>query len=151
MKKILFICLVALSIVFSSNVFSAIPQGKFPIQILSSRRNPNNFELEIIKRTETLFEKSPNFRVTNKDEDRLVLLILIDEYFPATFSSDPLAFAERVEVFTLVWLAKPKNKLPYFLWHDLGWLHYTRTPEYIVNQAEVQIDKIKNRYPNIFN
>ncbi len=80
MKKVLFICLVALSIAFSSNVFSAIPQGKFPIQILSSRQNPNNFELEIIKRTETLFEKSPNFRVTNKDEDRLVLLILIDEY-----------------------------------------------------------------------
>ncbi|HPT87797.1 MAG TPA: hypothetical protein PL004_08095 [Bacillota bacterium] len=151
MKKILFICLVALSIVFSSNVFSAVPQGKFPIQIVSSRSNPNEYEKEIIQRTEMLLEKTQKFRITQNEEDRLVLQILISDYIPSVVSTDPFAFARRVEAYTLVWLAKPKNKLPYFLWHDIGWLHYTITPEYIVSQAEFQVDKIKNRYPYIFN
>jgi len=151
MKKVLFVFLVALSIVFSSNAFSAMPQGKFPIQIVSSRKNPNNYEKEIIQRTELLIEKSQKFRITHIDENRLLLQILIDDYKPIAISSDPFAFARRIESFTLVWLAKPKNKLPYFLWHDLGWLDFNETPEYIVEQAEVQVNKIKNRYPFIFN
>lgn len=151
MKKVLFICLIALSIIFSSNVFSAMPQGKFPIQIVSTRTPPNSYEKEIIHQTEILMEKSQKFRITYSEEDRLVLQILISDYIPAVVSTDPLAFAERVEAFTLVWLAKPKNKYAYFLSHDIGWLHYKGTPEYIVRQASFIVDKLKKQYPNIFN
>jgi hypothetical protein len=154
MKKLrlLFCLLVVVCIITSSSTtFSAMPQGKFPIQICSSRTNPNNNEIFLIKRLEKAFNNSPDFRVTNTEENRIILGILINEYIPSVISSDVLASAAPIKSFSLVWLARPKNKHTYFIWHNSGRFQtYEDLTEYIVKEAYTTVWNIKNNYPYVF-
>lgn len=151
MKKVLLTCLILLSVLVSSTAFSAIPEGKFPIQFLSSRKAPNEYERALIRSLESTFNNSSRYRVSNIEENRLAVSILIEEFIPGVISSDWLASATPVRVYTIVWLAKPKNEHAYYLWHDVGRLtNYKEVSQYILDQAGSMVDRIKNRCPYVF-
>lgn len=151
MKKNFLLFLVVACIAISSSAFSAIPEGKFPIQILSSRYNPNNFEREMIAYLNHAFINSPKYRISNVDENRLMIRILIDEFIPGVISTDWLASATPIRVYTIVWLAKPKNKHAYYIWHDMGRLaNYQEATEYILKSADTMVTTIKNDCPYVF-
>jgi len=153
MKKLrlLFCLLVVVCIIASSSTFSAMPQGKFPIRIISSRENPNQYEREVIKQLERAFNNSPNFRVTTNNEDRIILSILIQNYIPGTVSTDVFATSSPVNIYTLVWLAKPKNNHAFFIWHDLGrYVSYNDIINHVIKSADIIVWQIKNNYSYIF-
>jgi len=154
MKKLrlLFCLLVVVCIVASSSTtFSAIPQGKFPIEIFSSRDTPNQHERVLIKRLEQSFNNSPKFRVTNSNEDRIMLTILINEYIPGVVSTDVFASSTPINTFSLVWLVKPKNKHAYFIWHNSGRFQtYDHLNNYILDEANIIASKIRNYYSHLF-
>lgn len=149
MKKILVICLVTLSIIFSSSVFSAIPKGKFPIQVLYENANTsdwNNF-LDYLRKS---FQNSDNFRLANKDEDRVQVRLLLSEYVPRV--SDWRASAEKIYTYSIVWTAKPKGKHEYLIWHNSGrFFSLEELCKIIINQTNDIVIMIKNDLPYIFN
>jgi len=151
MKKLrMLLCLlIVVCIIASSSItFSAMPKGKFPIQIISTREPLNRYELELVKRLKNSFNNSSNFRITNIDENRIMLGILMQEYIPSVVSSDVLATASSVNVYTLVWMVKPKNKHAYIIWYDMGrYQSYDSLTQYILKQAETMVWSIKNQYP----
>ena len=151
MKKIFMLFLVVTCIVISSSAFSAIPEGKFPIQILSSRVNPNSFEKEVIPYLENTFNKSPKYRISNVEENRIVISILINKYFPAVASSDWLASAAPIITYSIVWIAKPKNEHGYYIWHDSGdFRDCDELVQHILKEADVKVWRIKNLCPYVF-
>lgn len=151
MKKVLFICLILLSVVISSTAFSAIPEGKFPIQFISDRRTPSNEERELIKNLVGYFNNSPKYRVTSNEENRIMLGILINEYTPSVASSDWLASASPINTYSIVWMAKPMNKHAYVIWHDSGrYQTYQDLILYILKNADSIVWKIKNQCPYVF-
>jgi hypothetical protein len=153
MKKLrlLFCLLVVVCIIASSSTFSAMPQGKFPIQIMSSRDNPTPTERQVVKQLERAFNNSPNFRVTNIDENRIMLGILMQEYIPGVVSTDVLASASPVKIYTLVWLAKPKGNHAYFVWHQLArYSSYNEITEHVLKSADTIVWRIKNIHNYVF-
>ena len=151
MKKIIIFCLIFMCIVVSSNALTAMPQGKFPVQILSSRNIPNNYEREMIQHLERAYNNSSKYRITNIEEDRIMLRILIEEYIPGVISTDWLASATPVRVYTIVWLAKPKNIHSYYIWHDIGrFTNYQQVANYIMDEADTIVWRIKNLCPYVF-
>jgi len=145
--------LIVVCIIASSSItFSAMPKGKFPIQIMSDRVTPNHMEYELIKRLEKAFNNSPNFRVTNIDENRIMLGILLQEYKPGIASSDVFATATPICVYSLIWVAKPKNKHANIIWHDLGRFQtYEQLIQYVLEEANTTVSRIKIEFPYIFN
>jgi hypothetical protein len=153
MKKLrlLFCLLVVVCIIASSSTFSAMPQGKFPIQIYSDRPTPNNFEKNLIIHLEKAFNNSSKFRISHVEENRIMLGILANEYIPGVISTDVLASASPVNVYSLVWSAKPKNKHAYVIWHGLGRFEsYAKFTQIILEDADVIVWKIKNQCPYVF-
>mgnify|MGYP001378605011 CR=1 FL=1 len=153
MKKLrLLLCLlIVVCIIASSSTFSAMPQGKFPIRIISSRENPNQYERTLINHLEKAFNNSSKFRVTNNNEDRIILTLLINEYFPGVASSDVLATATPIKTFSLVWATKSKNNHANLLWHDAGnFQTYEQLTQYILKQADTMLSWIKNSYSYLF-
>jgi hypothetical protein len=154
MKKLrLLLCLlIVVCIIASSSItFSAMPKGKFPIRIVASRDNPTKYDRELLRHLELTFKNSPNFRVTNIDENRLILMFKLTEYIPSVISNDSLATASPINTFTLVWLAKPKGKHAYFIWYDSGrYFSYDSLVKYILEQAETMVWSINNEYPHLF-
>ena len=155
MKKLrlLFCLLVVVCIITSSSTtFSAMPKGKFPIRIMSSRENPTKNERALISELERAFNNSTNFRVTNINEDRIILMLLLDEHIPSVISTDVLATASPINTFSLVWLAKPADKHAYFIWHNSGrYTSFTELSKYILNGANNIVLQIKNHYSYLFN
>jgi len=154
MKKLrlLFCLLVVVCIVASSSTtFSAIPQGKFPIQIMSSRDNPNQHERLLLNQLEKAFNNSPNFRVTNINENRIILAILLNEYIPSVLSTDVLASASPINTFSIVWSAKHKDKHAFTIWHNSGrYGTYKDLTEYILDEANIIATKIKKHYSHLY-
>lgn len=151
MKKVLMTCLVLLSVLVSSTAFSAIPDGKFPIQVVSSRDNPNDFERIMTVYLQKALNSSRKYRATDNEENRIMLSFLINEYIPAVSSSDWLASASPIKTYSIVWLAKPKNKHAYIIWHDSGRIQSDdEFIKYILEEANTTIWKIKNQCPYVF-
>jgi len=154
MKKLrlLFCLLVVVCIITSSSTtFSAMPKGKFPIRILPTVDNPNQYERELLRHLEKTFNNSPNFKVTKEEEDRIILLFIVDRHIPGVVSTDVLASANPINTYSLVWLAKPKDKHAYYLWHDAGtFSRYEDLSQYILKETNITVTKIKNYYSYLF-
>jgi hypothetical protein len=153
MKKLrlLFCLLVVVCIIASSSTFSAMPQGKFPIRVMSSRDNPNQYERELTRHLEKAFNNSPNFRLASTNENRIILIFLLDRYNPGIVSSDVFASATPINTFSLVWFAKPKDKYAHYLWHTTGsYKTYEALSQFILQQAEIMVQDIKKNYSYIF-
>jgi len=154
MKKLrlLFCLLVVVCIIASSSTFSAMPKGKFPIQIMSSRNEPTPTERQVINQLESAFSNSPKFRVTSSyDEDRIILLVLMQDYIPGVASTDVFATAAPVKIYTLVWLAKPVDNHACFLWHELGrYSTYSDITKQALISANSMVWLIKNKYSYLF-
>jgi len=154
MKKLrLLLCLlIVVCIIASSSItFSAMPQGKFPIQILSARPTPNNYEKEIITYLNRAFNNSTSYRISNNEENRIMLRILINRYYPGVVSTDVFATSNPINTFTLVWLAKPKNKHAFYIWSDSGkFQSYEELTRYIIEETDTMVWTIKNQCPYVF-
>jgi hypothetical protein len=154
MKKLrLLLCLlIVVCIIASSSTFSAMPKGKFPIRFRASSDTPNQYEKELMKHLEITFSKSSYFRISNDlNEDRIILMFIVDRHIPGIVSTDVLASATPINTFSLVWLAKPADKHAYFIWHSAGTF---QTPQdlaqYIHKQAIITATKIRNNYSYLF-
>mgnify|MGYP001384024882 CR=1 FL=1 len=153
MKKLrlLFCLLVVVCVIASSSTFSAMPQGKFPIQVISSRSNPNNYEKQLTSYLVKALNNSPNFRNSNGEENRIMLQIIISRYFPGVVSSDAFASSTPINTYSLVWLAKPKNKHAYYIWHDSGTFQTLENlTQYILKEANSIVLTIKEECPYVF-
>jgi len=145
--------LIVVCIIASSSItFSAMPQGKFPIEIFSSRETPNQLEEEFVNILINNFNNSPKYRVTNINENRIILTFLLNKHVPGIASTDVFATASPIYTFSLIWVAKPQNTHGYIIWHDSGsYRSYNDLAHYILQQADVTVRNIKRQYPNIFN
>lgn len=151
MKKSIFFCLALIFSFISSSAFSAIPQGKFPIEICADRAHPNEIEVGTVQYLQKFFQNSPKFRVTDKDEDRIKLGIIIDKYVPVVASKNFVASATPIFTYSVVWLAKPKDKHAYILWHDAGkFFNNEQFSSYILREANTNVLRIKNLCPYVF-
>jgi len=128
-----------------------MPKGKIPIEIFSSRETPNQLEQDLIRRLEKTLEKSSKFRITNKNENRIVLTILLNEYIPSVVSTDVWASSTPIKTFSFIWLAKPSKTHGYVLWHDSNRFQtLDHLVNYILQQADTMVLEIKTYYPDIF-
>jgi len=143
--------LIVVCIIASSSTFSAMPKGKFPIEILSSRNEPTPTERQVITELEKAFSNSSKFRVTSSNEDRIMLLVLMQDYRPGVASTDVFATASPVRIYTLVWLAKPVDNHACFLWHELGrYGTYNDIIQQALKSADAMVRIIKNEYSYLF-